>query len=218
MFARTKTRLAGAAVLAAILLAACSGPEQVEREPSAAYPSFNPSSEPNASTDSDEDLTATVEPTPSETPVPQFAVTMDSNPYDAYPMNANGTALSGCSPGSSDSLPDGVWYGVVKEWGDDSFSFDLACLYHRKSPEWAAYMDSLGPEEPQNEYPTSNDNAGLRELPLAQSAVFWSADYMSFPDGSAAPYSEVQSGWAKSDYYVYVNNGEVTEVVKVYYP
>ncbi|WP_430867132.1 hypothetical protein [Demequina aurantiaca] len=218
MFARTKTRLAGAAVLAAILLAACSGPDQVEWEPSVAYPSFNPSSEPNASTDSDEDSTASAQPTPSETPVLQFALATDSFPYDAYPMNANGTALSGCSPGSSDSLPDGVWYGVVQEWGDDSISFDLACLYHPKSPEWAAYLDSLGPDEPQREYPTTNDNPGLRELPLAENSVFWSADYQSLPDDSAVPYSEVQSGWGTSDYYVYVNDGEVTEVVKVYYP
>jgi hypothetical protein len=218
MLALTKTKLAGAAVLAVILLAACSGPEPVAWEPSAAYPSFSPSSEPKAQTDSNQDATASAEATPSETPAPQFALATDSYPYDAYPMNSNGTALSGCSPGSSDGLPDGAWYGVVQEWGDDSISFDLACLYHPKSPEWAAYLDSLGPDEPQSEYPTTNDNPGLRTLPLAEGSVFWSADYKSLPDDSTVPYSEVQSGWDKSDYYVYVNDGEVTEVVKVYYP
>lgn len=219
MWPTTSVKWASGAVAAAVMLVACSGADPVSVGPSAVYPSFTASSEPTQETSATPDATGSAEPTPSDTAAtPRFVLATDSWPYDAYPMNADGTALSGCSPGSSDSVPDGVWYGVVRAWDADSISFDLACMYHPKSPQQTAYLDSLGPDEPQKGYATSNDNPALRTLPLADGAVFWSAGYKNYPGDSTAPYSEVRAKWGESDYYLYVNDGEVTEAVKVYYP
>lgn len=217
MFGPARIRWTIAAVAVAVALAACASNDPVVAGPSAAYPSFNASAEPTP--DSVTGATASAEPTPSVTPAAQFALAMDVWPYDAYPMNDGGTALSGCAPGSADSLPDGVWYGWVREWSNESAVFDLACMYHPDSPEWSAFEEARAPDEPAIGYPTSNDNPATRTLAIASSAVQWDASYMSFPDDEPTPYVEALDNLtADHEYYLYVNDGRVTDIVPVYYP
>lgn len=197
----------------------------VSTAPVPAYPSFDPSGEPSESTAGG---AQSGEPTPSPSPDSvqrAFAPDNGKGATDPQPMNADGTTLSGCSPASTTALEDGIWYGVVKKWGDDSISFDLACLYHQDSPEAAAlreaqekYFAGDGSDEFPDAYPTSNDNPGVRVLPLATDARFWVANEASDPDAVNPPYSQVREEWGASDYYVYVNGGEVTDVEGVYYP
>ena len=50
----------------------------------------------------------------------------DTAAQNLGPENA---LVSGCTPGTSSSLPDGVWYGFVHAWDEEGVDFDLACLF-----------------------------------------------------------------------------------------
>lgn len=57
------------------------------------------------------------------------------------PLGSDEANGSGCSPGSS-VLPDGVWFGFVRDLGDRHIAFDLACLYTGQR----AYAQGADPE------------------------------------------------------------------------
>ncbi len=73
-------------------------------------------------------------PLPPKTPI-SIPVATDSVSPDG----------SGCDPGTGDSLPNGIWYGILKsvDPATSSIGLDLACWYSGKSAQ--AITGSSGP-------------------------------------------------------------------------
>jgi len=92
---------------------------------------------------------------------------------------ADGAEGSGCTPASSDTLPDGRWYGVVAGADDAELTFDLACFFTSEAAVVAAAAD--GEESPPpNDYHIRNANDLLRTFQVsADASVTW------YPDGGS---------------------------------
>ncbi len=127
---------------------------------------------------------------------------------------------SGCTPGT-DVLSDGEWYGGVRGFDDQGFSFDLACLYIGDAAEAAAAED--GEESPPpNDYYVRNESDQIRMLTVhSDTPVTW------YPSGD--PNDEVTgtyAGWieflATQESYlgiwITVENGVVTETAEWWVP
>ncbi|MDH3679954.1 MAG: GerMN domain-containing protein, partial [Acidimicrobiia bacterium] len=80
---------------------------------------------------------------------------------------------SGCTPTSSDSLPDGLWFGFIEDPQTDQVSFDLACWFTGAAAAAAAAED--GEESPPpNDFHIRNESDRLRTLAVDPSAeVAW---------------------------------------------
>lgn len=71
---------------------------------------------------------------------------------------------SGCTPGT-DTLPDGIWYGLVTVAGERALDFDLACWFDGDAAIAAAAED--GEESPPpNDYYTRNASHRIRSVPV----------------------------------------------------
>jgi len=116
---------------------------------------------------------------------------------------------SGCSPGS-DRLPDGIWFGYIDQADRAVISFDLMCF-------------GPGPEGPGE---ITNSNAKLRTVPVAGGAtvhrimadgvlVWVAVPYQTWltipPDPAVCPPEGCRLVW------LYVNGGQVTEVVELFF-
>ena len=116
---------------------------------------------------------------------------------------------SGCSPGTT-SLPDGVWFGRIEAMSRSELEFDLMCF-------------GPGPEGPGT---ITNSNPKLRTVDVDRRAFV----YATSPDGYWMPMS--WEDWFTSpqnapgfcplegcwDVWLYVNDGEVTEIVQLWFP
>ncbi len=115
----------------------------------------------------------------------------------------SGPLHSGCSPGTPNSLPDGLWLGFVDSWTRSSIDFDLVCV-----------------EIEGGEPVISNTNSNLRTLSLAASAVgFTGGDYpdnaRSVADALDAIHRTPDSGGPPPHLvYVAINGGLVTELAE----
>lgn len=80
---------------------------------------------------------------------------------------------SGCTPPSTDALPDGRWYGLVDEAGEGQVVFDLACWFSGTAAVVASAED--GEESPPpNDYYVRNVNDLLRTVSVDPAApVTW---------------------------------------------
>lgn len=87
------------------------------------------------------------------------------------PLGSDGATGSGCSPGTPDTLPDGVWFGFVADLTATEVEFDLACLYTGEE----AYARGVHPDGA--DILVVNDSPALRRLPVgADSRFFLHAD------------------------------------------
>lgn len=89
------------------------------------------------------------------------------------PMGSDDGDGSGCTPGITDSLPDGLWYvhdlnGSVID-GVGYVQFDLVCRYSDDERQ-AIYT----PDEVDYDTSVRNDSNLLRTLPMAQDAIAFS--------------------------------------------
>ncbi len=132
------------------------------------------------------------------------------------PMNPDGTAGSGCHPPTSDSLPDGLWAVYVKKFKADALVVDLVCSYHFES---ATYRDSRV-QFPGNLYVDVNNNATLRTIPLDDRAQVlpYVGDPVSARDFIAGGDPRKMEGTSLQDYWIYVNDGRVTQFYPRYDP
>lgn len=87
-----------------------------------------------------------------------------AGPERQVPPNTDEGAGSGCTPGPGD-LPDGLWAGYVRSFGDGELSFDLACFITVESaaPERQSFEDFL----------FENDSPEERVVPVADGATWW---------------------------------------------
>ena len=129
----------------------------------------------------------------------------------------------GCTPGNSDTLPDGEWFGFLVEAGEDDLEFDLACWFTGEDAELAAA--ARGEDEVPNDYLITNDNPALRTLPAAtdlmverltegvESETVPLEDYL---DGEGF-YADICPG-PECPVWITVGGGVVTEMAEQYRP
>jgi len=77
---------------------------------------------------------------------------------------------SGCTPGTTQHLPDGVWYGDFVSATSSHLEFDLACWFYGDAATIAAAED--GEESPPpNDYYVRNSNPLVRTLSVGDGAI-----------------------------------------------
>ncbi len=131
-----------------------------------------------------------------------------------YPSSREGEpAYSGCSPGTPEHLPDGVWYGFAPSWSSTEIIFDLACIAWVHDTSCDCSLPKV-----------TNNNDLLRSLPFASNAVAYGldrgnytgpmsiAEFTSDPGRDADAYRHVEG----LELMISVNNGLVTEIVIPY--
>ncbi len=124
---------------------------------------------------------------------------------------SGGWSGSGCSPSGS-TLPDGIWYGYARDLTASSISFDLACL------RWVDDPDDDAIEE--GGWDIQNSNPKLRPVPVHPRARvtcdIWGCPAHPFPYtewmASAPVFPESGSELRESGIWLYVNDGNVTEI------
>ena len=173
-------------------------------------------------TTSPEDITSTVTVETTTTTTMAAATTTSTSPSTSTteagdPLAPEG---SGCTPGT-DILPDGEWYGGVRGFDEQGFSFDLACLYVGDAAEAAAAED--GEESPPpNDYYVRNENEAIRMLAVGpDTPVTWytSGDPNDEVTGTYAEWIEFLA--TQESYlgiWVTVENGAVTEIAEWWVP
>ena len=129
------------------------------------------------------------------------------------PLPGSGGALgSGCAPGGAE-LPDGIWFGWIIETTSTDISFDLACA---RSGGGALAV--------------SNDSRRVRTVPVAPTANVY--PYAAEGTESSIPYPQWRGAEPATvcaergdfglgegcPWWLYVNDGAVTEMVQVLPP
>lgn len=162
--------------------------------------------------------TTTTEPTTTTVSV-HYAT--DPSFYPPESMSGDDASGSGCSPGAG-SLPAGVWFGYVTAGNATSVQFDLACWYFGEIA-WdvaATYGDTA-----ENDYYVVNQNRALRSVPVTTGAIVHHIDPVSigldpipYPDWLLGPPGYLECPFGFCPLWLYVNDGEVTEIVEQYVP
>ncbi|MEN8040417.1 MAG: hypothetical protein ABFR95_02840 [Actinomycetota bacterium] len=136
-------------------------------------------------------------------------------------MSTDGASGSGCSPGAG-SLPSGVWFGYVTAGNPTSLQFDLACWYFGDLA-WEI-ADTYG-DTAENDYYIVNQNPTLRTVPVASGAVVHHIDPasighdpISYPDWLLEPAGYLTCPFDFCPLWLYVNDGEITEILEQYVP
>ncbi len=196
-------------LLAAIaLVTACSGGETTD--------------EPTTST-ADAELTTTTSAAPGTT----FAPTTTVEPSTTTTQAATTTTVdpmapegSGCEPGTDD-LPDGEWYGGVREFDASGIGFDLACLFTGEAAIAASAED--GEESPPpNDYYVRNQNEQVRRLDVAADTPctwYTSGDPNDEVNGTFSEWVEfLGTQEAYLGIWVTIEGGQVTEITEWWVP
>lgn len=144
-------------LILALLAAACGGGSGDTTTSEAAAPTTTAEATTTTSDATTTTEAATTTTAESTTSTEATTTTVDTNSL------ASG---SGCTPGTSDDLPDGTWFGYAVAATDTTVDFDLACWFSGDAAVIAAAED--GDESPPpNDYHVRNENPALRTLPVA---------------------------------------------------
>lgn len=134
-----------------------------------------------------------------------------------------GASGSGCAPGAG-PLPDGIWFGFVPAIVGNELDFDLACFYFGDIAYDEGEADG---EEVNNDYYIRNQNPTIRTVAVAADAVVWTlGTFDGVGEHSEVPYSDWPAPGPSyiecpGDFclvWLYVNDGEVTELVEQFVP
>ncbi len=204
---------ATAVFVVALTTAACTS----DSTSTSSRPSPSSSAAPSVTGPAAIDPISTGAPVPGE---PAFSVARQGTFPSSLtvPGSADG---SGCSPGPGD-LPDGVWFGSPAVWTATSMDVDLLCFYSGDAA--TAEASARGEESPPpNDYLITNDNPTLRALPVAPDAIGYRLDGNA--EFQQVPFADfiVDPGMFQAcpDFcivWIYVNDGQVTEVVSQFVP
>jgi len=164
--------------------------------------------------------TTTVAPATTEAP------TTSAAPATTAPTTTPDTNSlaegSGCSPGTTDSLPDGEWFGYVSDATRDDLEFDLACWFTGDAAAQAAAED--GEESPPpNDYYVRNVNPALRTLGVEAAAV---VSWLPSPGDPSTETTIAFADWVSDrttrgfqpGVWITIAGGTVTEVREQYVP
>jgi len=154
---------------------------------------------------------------------PVFAV---DNPTLAPPApmtGSEGASGSGC-PAGGGPPGDGIWYGYVTASTDRSVRFEFACLYFADAAWAEAARD--GTEAPNDVYIRTTDR--ISEVPVMEGATAYTIvssvnaelriDSVAFSDWPQDPTGYIPCPGESCSVWLYVNNGNVTEVLEQYLP
>ena len=158
--------------------------------------------------------TTTTSGGPYEVGVPTFA------PLAPLP-GSGGAAGSGCTPGAG-PLPDGAWFGYVVAKSATAIDFDLACFFYGA----IAYTEGAADgEEVNNDYYVRNVNPTLRTTPVPATATVYEVDAGSvgfltvpFSGWPVDPSASIPCPSTSCNVWVFVNGGEVTEILEQFTP
>ncbi len=163
----------------------------------------------------------TAEPTTTAAAGGPYAVE-EPNVAPVEPLpGSEGASGSGCTPGT-DALPDGIWFGYVTARSASAIDFDLACWYFGDIAYTEGAEDG---EEVNNDYYVRNVNPTLRTITVDGSVPVYeinagdiSFNAVPFADWPLDPegYIACPSDWC--GVWLYVNDGNVTEIQEQYIP
>lgn len=127
--------------------------------------------------------------------------------YQVAPLPGSGGMYgSGCTPGSN-TLPDGIWFGEWASVSATSAEFDLECF-------------GPGPDGPGS---VTNTNPQLRTVTIHPDALVWRmgddgthGDLITYNQWLTTPPSEF-CGEALCPVWLYINDGQVTEIVELWF-
>ena len=169
-------------------------------------------------------------PTLAPTTTAPTTTTTSGGPYvvgtpELYPgaprPGSDGAGGSGCAPGAG-PLPDGVWFGYIGAIGPTSVDFELACLY---TGDIAIAKGAEDGVEVDIDYYIRNNNPALRTVPVATGGIVYeieatTIDFLTvaFADWPVDPagFIACPSDWC--GVWLFVNGGEVTEILEQYFP
>ena len=129
---------------------------------------------------------------------------------------------SGCSPGTTGSLPDGEWFGYVAAATTGELEFDLACWFAGDAAADAAAEDGAE-SPPPNDYYVRNLNDMLRTLDVAGNAgVRWLPNAGDPSTAELVTYPDWLTGRAERDYqpgvWLVIEDGAITDIQEQYVP
>ena len=176
--------------------------------------------EPTADVDQPPSTTTTTTSTTTTTIAAAYSIATHGEMPDPLP-GSDGYLGSGCAPGT-DTLPDGIWFGFVRDVSDTSVAFDLTCL------RWIADPDDDPLEE--GGWDLRNTNPKIRNVPVAAwaeatcpwfgcpqpriSYAQWlqqTSDFLAAnPDAAAF----VEGQYFGVLAWLYVNDGRITEIAE----
>ena len=220
-YRRAATVLAGVTLLAA----ACSTPTDAPSTSTSEPPTTATTTSTTAATTTSTSASTTTEPptTTTEAPPGGFHPVEPIGLQPPGPLpGSDGASGSGCQPGSGD-LPDGVWFGFLQAVETESVTVDIACFWFG---DIAYEVGEAAGQEVNNDYFITNDSDRLRSVPVANDAIVWTIAGDATEGHSATPFAV----WPNSEptyvqcpgdgclVWLYVNGGNVTEVVEQYTP
>ena len=129
---------------------------------------------------------------------------------------------SGCTPGTTDSLPDGEWFGSVVATTAGDLNFDLACWFTGDAAALAALED--GEESPPpNDYYVRNFSDKIRTIAVAaDAAVTWLPDAGDPSSEELVTYVDWLVGRAGRDYqpgvWLIIEGGAITDIQEQFVP
>ena len=164
-------------------------------------------------------VTTTLEPT-TIAPVPFYSVAGYGIFPDPLLTPADGHG-SGCAP-PGDVLPAGIWFGFARAVSSGDLTFDLACFFTGDAAVAAATADG----EEAFDFYIRNQNPKLFTVPLDPAGT---AYWLDATAADITPLPIVMTDWPVNGGYtpcpgeycsvwLFVNDGEVTELVEQYLP
>ena len=231
MTARPRLRsvgLAAVAVAVALATVACGSDETTTTTTSPATTAAPTTTDAPATTAAPTTTTAAPATTAAPTtttaaPATTAAPTTTAGPTTTAAPDTNSLAEgSGCTPGTSNSLPDGEWFGYVSGAAASALEFDLACWFTGDAAALASAED--GEESPPpNDYYVRNLNQLLRTLDVASDvAVSWLPNPGDPGTEATITYAGWLTGRASRDFqpgvWLTIAGGDVTEIREQYVP
>lgn len=226
----TLARPLTALVAIGLVLAACGGDSDdttADTSTSTGSTATTDTSSTSSESTTTTDATTTSESTTTTTgSVPDDVVYAVADPAMVPPPLGDGPANgSGCNPGPGD-LPDGVWFGIVRELADTSVEFDLACWFGGEAANEAAAEDGETEIPVPNDYYIRNESDVLRTVPVVADAPTWiiptdpglGSESRAWTEWVADPIGYVPCPGQYCLAWLYVNDGQATEVVTQYTP
>ncbi|MGZ8786406.1 MAG: hypothetical protein ACXW1Y_12695 [Acidimicrobiia bacterium] len=166
----------------------------------------------------------TIEPPPTTTETSLFEFSVASRGFFPDPLPGSDQAHgSGCVVGGSE-LPDGMWFGFVEGITADAVTFDLACFWTGEAAVAAATADG---EEEIFDFYIRNNNTQTRTVARSPAGTAYWLDGAGDLTPQAIPMNDwpVTSDTAYQDCpsrhcagWLYINDGQVTELIEQYLP
>lgn len=126
---------------------------------------------------------------------------------------------SNCTP-STDTLPDGLYFGYISEIMDDGLDFDLACWF-TGAPAAKAAAEDKQESPPPNDYYIRNTSTKVRSVPVGPSVDVALLPNLGSSNTIRATYQEwgiARGTGYQPPIWITVQNGKLTRVIEQFLP